>query len=69
MEEESISPQKENEVYYMEKGQSKRDSKFKREVLIPYLKDLFSDLCLRCDSAKDIPGERFIDKRTFLDYC
>lgn len=43
------------------------DTKFVKDQLLPYLKDLFKDLHLRCN--KDIEGEKCIDKATFIEYC
>ena len=40
------------------------DSKCVKELIEPYLKDLYRDLCLRCDNQK-----KGIDKVTFIEYC
>lgn len=44
------------------------DSKFVRELLAPYFKDLFRDLSLRCLTQTAI-DERKLDKTTFIEYC
>ena len=53
-----------------EEFDQKEDKKFVNFHLVPYLKDLFKDLCSQC---KDLEVNKFeltyIDKATFLEYC
>jgi hypothetical protein len=44
------------------------DSKFIKDYLQPYFKDLYKDLILRCLSNTAIQ-EKKLDKVTFIEYC
>ena len=44
-----------------------RDTKFVNNSLVPYFKDLYKDLHLRCQKPSD--GEKHIDKVTFVEFC
>lgn len=44
------------------------DSKFIKDFLTPYFKDLYKDLILRCLSSAAIQ-EKKLDKVTFIEYC
>ena len=43
------------------------DQKFVTNSLVPYFKDLYKDLHLRCQKPSE--GEKHIDKVTFVEYC
>lgn len=51
----------------MEDFDDQTDAKFVKEQLLPYFKDLFKDLHMRCN--KEIEGDKCIDKATFIEYC
>lgn len=52
----------------MEDYDNSNDGKFIKEYLLPYFKDLFRDLVLRCLTPAAIQ-EKKLDKVTFIEYC
>ena len=44
------------------------DTRFVKDFLVPYLKDLFRDLILRCMQPEAI-SQKKMDKVTFIEYC
>jgi hypothetical protein len=41
-----------DEFLYLESARNPLEKRFSREVLLPYLKDIFNDLAHRCEESK-----------------
>jgi hypothetical protein len=63
-----LSPQMKNYIQVEDFDIHGGDSKFIKDFLNPYFKDLYKDLILRCLSSTAIQ-EKKLDKVTFIEYC
>jgi len=62
---------RENSTIVIEDFDTQEDTKFIKDALIPYFKDLFRDLSLRTmvTPAAGASSTKGIDKVTFFEYC
>jgi hypothetical protein len=62
-----LTPERNQEFIEIEDFDVTTDTKFINDKLVPYFRDLFRDLALRCHQTSG--GEKKIDKVTFTEYC
>ena len=63
-----LSPSIKNYIQVEDFDVNGGDSKFIKDYLYPYFKDLYKDLILRCLSSTAIQAKK-LDKVTFIEYC